>query len=1248
MKKILFTLCLILCFFFSYSNNTSNSPDLNCSVTIDVIQGGNCFQANPTGIAPFTYQWIDNSTQSSTCISGNWGEYCVTITDANGCASAACIVLDDCDVTLSVDTTSSGTAISTAATGIAPFTYSWSNGQTSSSILPTSSGSYCVTITDVLGCTSDECIAVTIGSGNNCIASVINSPNSNCFEAVSYGTAPFTYQWTTGSTDSMACANSWGDTICVTITDAVGCVSTSCGAAWNNNNCSVNILSSNQYLYTSQTGVGPYIYQWSNGFTTSTSTAQSSGTYCVTVTDANGCEAYDCIEVTLGSNCEVYASNVPGTNCLEAVGFGTAPFTYSWTNGSVDSVTCSNIQGDTICVTMTDATGCVATACGAIWNNTNCAVTLTIDSSASLGTLVYATGTGVGALTYNWSNGQSNSTIIPQSSGSYCVTITDTNNCIAEACIDVFLGDTCEVSVQNTSMTNCLEATAIGTAPFTYSWTNGSTSSVACSNNQTDTLCVTVTDAMGCVSTNCGVVWNNTNCSVELYVDTLGTSTTINAVATGIGQLTFLWSDGQTSSSTTPQFSGDYCVTITDSNGCTSEACIAVTINPNNNCAVVLTTDTSSVGTTIYATGTGVGALNYYWSNGQTGSSIIPQSSGTYCVTVTDNNNCSAYECIAVTISVNNNCVVFVLNIPGSNCLQAVPFGTAPFTYLWTDGSIDSMTCSSNIGDSICVTVTDALGCVSTSCGVVWNNTNCDIMLYTDSTNPSGGITIFASGTGVGPFTYQWSNGQVSIDSSLSIQTSGTYCVTITDSNNCIAEGCITVNVGGSNTNCSVDLSPIINSNCLHAVPLGTAPFTYLWDDGSTANIGCASTSGDTLCVTIVDATGCIATACEVVNVAPTCDVFITNSGTTLTANASGNSAAGFSYQWSNGQNTQTITPSASGSYCVTITDSNGCTADACTAFTFISDDIVNGFIILDSLNTIPNGVNTFKVYLIEHDDVAGTLTAVDSQLVTSTPNIWAAEYEFTGVADGDYLIKVVIQTGSDQYDNFLPTYAGDVLFWNDATTVTVPSFNNTQYITMIMGINPGGPGFIGGLIADGANITTGQVETRGDGDPVQNVNVLILTEADVPIIHAATDANGEFTFPSLAYGTYKVIVDVIGLEQGMKFVTLSPENPGEQIYFEMNETFVTKIDDVLNGASLKVYPNPVTEIMNVQIEMKATVLLNVSVTNLLGERLISENKQLTEGIQNLNVNLKDLPAGIYFLNLSDGHEVISHKIMKQ
>ena len=157
----------------------------------------------------------------------------------------------------------------------------------------------------------------------------------------------------------------------------------------------------------------------------------------------------------------------------------------------------------------------------------------------------------------------------------------------------------------------------------------------------------------------------------------------------------------------------------------------------------------------------------------------------------------------------------------------------------------------------------------------------------------------------------------------------------------------------------------------------------------------------------------------------------------------------------------------------------------------------------------------------------------------------------------------------------------------------------------------------------------------------------MLLTENDEPVTHTLTDVNGEFQFPDIAWGTYKVVVEILGKNPGEKMVTIGADVPSVSIDFSVNETFVTGLEDNLNGASIKVFPNPVEDLVNIQMDLKENIDLDIYVINLLGNVIICKNKKLDQGINTLTINIKDLPSGIYFLNFSDGKEIISQRIIK-
>lgn len=227
-------------------------------------------------------------------------------------------------------------------------------------------------------------------------------------------------------------------------------------------------------------------------------------------------------------SCQTVASSsvVGSTATLSASGTGTAPFSYSWSNGvstPTQSLTLANGQ-HTYCVTVTDANGCTSSDCVTFYvgNTANCQAFL-VDSMLSTGNyLLSAQSSGVAPFTYMWSNGSSSqSTTYQLAPGTHtvCCTVTDANGCIDQACttITVASSSNCSNTISSTIISNYtyqFTSNPTGTAPFSYSWspTVGASAPTAQTTNYTFNsigthvvVCV-VTDANGCVSVDSTVV----------------------------------------------------------------------------------------------------------------------------------------------------------------------------------------------------------------------------------------------------------------------------------------------------------------------------------------------------------------------------------------------------------------------------------------------------------------------------------------------------------------------------------------------------------------------------------------------------------------------------------------------------------------------------------------------------------------------------------------------------------------------
>lgn len=262
----------------------------------------------------------------------------------------------------------------------------------------------------------------------------------------------------------------------------------------------------------------------------------------------------------------------------------------------------------------------------------------------------------------------------------------------------------------------------------------------------------------------------------------------------------------------------------------------------------------------------------YSWDNSATTEDISGLASGNYCVTVTDDNGCTASACALVS---SPSCSSFWVNVTdtdpsvvGGN--DGVVYadamnGTPPYSYSWDTPDTFGLEAG-----TYCVTVTDAAGCIATGCVDV-TDPDCSAFYITsdatDATNGSSndGTASVTPNDGFAPFQYLWSNS--ASDSSLTGLAPGQYCVTVTDDIGCTASDCVTVGPDCAGLSVSVTttdetLNGANDGTAVATVSGGASPFTYAWSNTATTD-SIGGLSDGAYCVTVSDANGCTATACD-------------------------------------------------------------------------------------------------------------------------------------------------------------------------------------------------------------------------------------------------------------------------------------------------------------------------------------------------------------------------------------------------
>ena len=591
-----------------------------------------------------------------------------------------------------------------------------------------------------------------------------------------------------------------------------------------------------------------------------------------------------------------------------------------------------------------------------------------------------ATG-GDGAYSYQWSNGVAGQTLAGIGAGTYTVTATDGSGATGTATFDLVApGALAATFTQGGAGTCALTddvtvAVTGGTAPYTYAWPDGATGA-SVSGIGFGSASVTVTDASGCAAVFTTQV--EPPLSVEAVAQDVlcpgGCDAVVIAIVSGgTRPVTYLWDNGVTDAVNDMLLPGTYCVTVTDANGCTAQDCATVG-QPDPFAFDFAVTQPACGGSDGSVTATvtgGNGGYSYAWSNGQTGRTISGLAEGTYTLTVTDMNGCSAQE--SVTIRGGNLVVDIDATSPAcgvgntGTATAVVTGGTAPFAYDWSNGT-NGATAANLAPGMYSVTVTDAAGCTGTAQTTITAGSNLNV---TATSTPQscvgtddGSASAMVSG-GQAPYTFAWSTG--SSDPVIDGLAPGTYTVTVTDA------------------------------------------------------AGCSGTT--TVTVDAAVALMCSVTVIDEISAAGAADG-------TLTAQFSGG-VPPYSVSWDNGAATQTITDLGPGTYTATVTDGNGCTT-TCSA-TLTEPVVVLGkigdFVWRDldrdgQQDPDEPGVNGVRVYLVYED---GT---VDPNFVTTGTS---GMYMFGDLVPGKYSVRFEIKLGDDV---FTRANVGDDATDSDAVSV--------------------------------------------------------------------------------------------------------------------------------------------------------------------------------------------------------------------
>lgn len=952
----------------------SNSPITNVNCNGDATGAINISVSNTTA-TPVTYSW-SSGDNTQNIFAKPAGPYSVTVSDGNGCLKSANYTISQPANPLSVLTSSTndvacfgnntGSATFNITGGTPGYTYAWtgssSTGKTASSLV---AGTYVLTVTDSKGCILNN-LSATISQPAEAVA-VANKvvTNVNCFGDATGeiditpkgGTAPYTYSWTGGGTNSVKSGLS-AASYSLTITDSKGCkliepttitqnpvitgtlnasayiggFGVSCNGK---NDGSIDLLPGG--------GVTPYTFNWSDNTTGEDASSLLAGPYSVTIKDALGCTksfTQTITEPTVlsisttskkyvgGMDISCNGSSDGEINLLVSGGASATSFSTTL-NGQTTAFPASGLPANVYNLLTTDANGCQATDQITLSQPAALSNTAAIASyqggfniqcfGLKNGSIKAVPQGGVAPYTYTWSNGETNDLNMDLGAGNYSVNIKDANGCTRTD--NYILSEPAQLTIALTPQNyNGVEISCFGKSdgkinstvsggatPYTYTWSDNS-NGVNLNNLSAGTYGLSISDANGC-GQNTSITLNQ-----PAQLSLLKTTSSYNGFeikckgdangffncsATGGtitgGNYSYTLNGVASAPNVSGKIAGSYTMVVSDVNGCTAQD-IIVLKEPTKLTATPTLSNYSGFGVSCF--GGNNGSINVS-SNGGVGTRKISWTGGQ----------------------------------PANFILSGLTVGAYTYTV------IDDNQCTSVRTVNITQPAALALNVVQTDA----------IKCFGQST---GGFDAQVNG-GVTPYTYEWIDAISQVVSNLQnpkTLIAGTYNLRITDANGCI------ISNNGLNLTQPAVLSAVASGNnpkCFKAtngqasvLPAGgTAPYTYAWVSGPNTQQW-NNTNAGKKDVVVTDKNGCKANATITLTEPALLEIKTINtqlvscdgaaSGAIYTQALGGTTP--YTYSWTNSPGVSAnLINLAPNTYTLTLRDANACVTSAAYTVKMVS-----------------------------------------------------------------------------------------------------------------------------------------------------------------------------------------------------------------------------------------------------------------------------------------------------------------------
>ncbi len=239
--------------------------------------------------------------------------------------------------------------------------------------------------------------------------------------------------------------------------------------------------------------------------------------------------------------------------------------------------------------------------------------------------------------------------------------------------------------------------------------------------------------------------------------------------------------------------------------------------------------------------------------------------------------------------------------------------------------------------------------------------------------------------------------------------------------------------------------------------------------------------------------------------------------------------------------------------------------------------------------------------------------------------------YWFAEVLQGEYIVKIKLTSGSEHFNDFLPSYYKNSLFWKEADPVELLDSNNYAMDISLTEIQE---------TETGIGSVEGFVSVEGDclnGMDLSGMTIILFDDSDKVVAFTETDGDGLYSFGNLPFGEYSLYAEASGLSTEDVAISLNEEN------YTLNDIELTVNCDNTIGypeyaytelSVVDVYPNPVTNNFKIDIESDNNSIVKLCIYSITGQKVIEKEFSVTSGTNTLFVNASALQKGSYLLSV--------------